>query len=113
MSRGDRAAMLTVAMLGTWAAVGVNVVVWVGLWVTGVVPFNTLTFWLSLWPVLIDLVILMATLVQARAMAKALEALDELVRQGQQEHAEIRDGVEDIAEALGVDGTEVDVPGGD
>lgn len=66
MSPTDRAALVAAGLLATWTNLAINLVIWGGLFLTRAVPLAPLNYWLSLWPVLVDIVILMATMALTR-----------------------------------------------
>lgn len=94
MQRGDRAALGVATLLATWVMVAVNVVVWEGVpLVRHLLGWHMaqINYQLSVWPVLVDLVILMATMTltrqqmrQADAQAVMLEALHRILETMQQ-----------------------------
>lgn len=97
MRRGDRAALWVAGLLATWANLGLNLVVWEGWPLLRHVlhlPLSTINYQLSVWPVLVDIVILMATMAITRQQFQAsdgqtamLEALHLILQ-----HQEDRDG---------------------
>lgn len=76
MSRSDRAALFVAALLGTWVNLILNLIVWGGLYLFHLIPYDAETFWLSLWPILVDIAILMATMALTRQQLKQQEALE-------------------------------------
>lgn len=94
MRRADKAALWTAAALASWSAVALNLIVWEGLplirhWAGW--HMSQINYQLSTWPVLVDLVILMATMAltrqqmrQSDAQATMLEALHRILETMQQ-----------------------------
>lgn len=72
--RSDRAALWVAAILATWVNLAINILVWEGAyaWRHALgLPLAAINYQLSVWPVLVDIVILMATLALTRAQMRA------------------------------------------
>ena len=97
MRRGDRAALWVAGLLATWINLTLNLVVWEGwplLRHAMGMPLSAINYQLSVWPVLVDIIILMATMAITRQQLRAsdgqtamLEALHLILQ-----HQEDRDG---------------------
>jgi hypothetical protein len=76
----DRAALWTVGLLATWGNWFLNLVVWEGLYFAHVVPLDALNYQLSVWPVLVDVLILMATMILTRQQLRQSDTQNRMIQ---------------------------------
>ncbi len=115
---GDRATLGVVAWLATWGNLAVQLVVWEGLYLLYTARnwnLQGLNYQLSVWPVIVDIIILMATMVltyrqiaSSERQERTLDAIyvlargmDALLRQGEARDRQIADLMASVAQAHG------------
>ncbi|MCL6563384.1 MAG: hypothetical protein K6U87_10285 [Firmicutes bacterium] len=76
----DRAGLWVVGLLATWTNFFLQIAVWEGAYFSHRIPLDALNYQLSVWPVLVDILILQASLLLTRQQIRSAETQTQMLQ---------------------------------